>query len=66
MINLVEQCAASVDGGRWYQALILNICNGTGYDSIRSFYPGMLRNSDRNAFFRARRVFFNLLDKARK
>lgn len=66
MISTVESCAAAVDGGRWYQALILNICNGTGYEAIRYLYPGLLKNSDRNAFFRARRMFFNLLDKARK
>lgn len=61
-ITLVESCAASVDGGRWFRAIILNVCNGMAWEIIRDLHPEAMRNSDRNQFFKARGVFFRLLD----
>ena len=62
-MNMVERCAAAVSDGRWFQALMLNVCNGMAYEAIRDLHPEMLRTSNKNHFFKARRVFFNLLDK---
>lgn len=62
-IQLVERCAAAVDGGRWFQALILNVCNDMGWNLLRDLHPELLKTSNKNAFFRARCMFFNLLDK---
>jgi len=62
-IQLVERCAAVIDQGKWYQALILNCCNGMAYEKIRDLHPETLKNSKIQAFFMARRLFFNLLDK---
>lgn len=62
-ISLVERCAAAVEGGVWYQALILNVCRPMSWEVIRDLYPEALKSSDRTRFFRARRAFFNLLDK---
>ena len=64
-IQLVERCAAAIDQGRWYQALILNCCNGTAWEIIRDLHTEALKNSDRTQFFKARRMFFNLLDRER-
>ena len=61
-IALVESCAAAIDGGRWYQALILNACNGMSYDCIRDLHPATLRTSMVGQFFKARHAFFCLLD----
>lgn len=62
-ILLVERCAAAIDRGSWYQALLLNVCNGMSYEVIRDLHPETLKNNHRNFFFKARRIFFNLLDK---
>ena len=64
-IGMVERCAAAVSDGTWYKALMLNVCNGMAWEVIRDLHPEMLRTSSRNQFFKARRVFFNLLDKAK-
>lgn len=61
-VQLVDNCAASVDGGRWYTALIQNICMGRPYVMLDS---GILPTSDRNSFFKARKAFFVLLDTAK-
>lgn len=54
-IELVDNCAFAVGGGRWYTALIQNICMAKPYAMLdRSFLP----SSDRNSFFRARKEFF--------
>ena len=62
-IYLVERCAAAIERGSWYQALILNICSRMSWETIRDLYPELLKTSDRTKFFKARRMFFNLLDK---
>ena len=60
---MVERCAAAVDRGLWFQALIFNVCIGTSWEVIRDLHPEILKTSDRTKFFKARRMFFNLLDK---
>lgn len=60
--QLIEQVARSVDGGRWYDALLLNCCYGRGYEYLD---PSILPTSNRSAYFRARREFFFLLYQAR-
>ena len=62
-MQLVERCAVAVDRGAWFQALLLNVTLGTSWEIIRDLHPEMLKNSDRTKFFKARRMFFNLLDK---
>ena len=62
-ITLVERCAAAIDHGAWCQALILNACNRMSWEVIRDLYPEMLKSSDRNRFFKARAMFFSLLDR---
>lgn len=54
-VQIVEECAAAVDGGRWYTALIQNVCLARPYSLIDVSY---LPSSDRTAFFRARKEFF--------
>ena len=62
-IDLVERCAVAIDGGKWFQALILNVAIGKPWEVIRDLHPEMLKNNQRSSFFKARRMFFNLLDK---
>ena len=62
-IDMIERCARQVDGGRWYTALIQNICMGKAYDYID---PTILPTSKRPTFYRQRRSFFLLLDQERK
>lgn len=61
-IALVESCAAGVDGGRWFRAILLNVCNGMAWEIIRDLHPEAMRNNDRTQFFKARAMFFGLLD----
>lgn len=58
-IQLVEQVADQVDGGRWRAALIQNICMGR---ALRFIDPAILPTSRRNAFYDQRRAFFLLLN----
>lgn len=58
-IQMVDDCAAAVGGGRWYTALIQNICLGRPYVLLDS---GILPTSDRNSFFKAKKAFFVRLD----
>ena len=62
-MGLVERCAVAVDRGAWFQALLLNVTLGTSWEVIRDLHPEMLKNNQRSSFFRARRMFFGLLDK---
>ena len=64
-MQMVEKCAAAVSDGKWFQALMLNVCNGMAYEAIRDLHPEMLRTNNKNHFFKARRIFFNLLDKVK-
>ena len=59
-IGIVDQCAKAIDGGDWYAAIIQNVCMAKPYTMIdRALMP----TSDKNAYFRKRREFFELLDK---
>ena len=65
-IRLVEGCASDVGDGSWYQALILNVCNGMSWELIRDLHPEALKNSMKIQFFHARRSFFRLLDERKE
>lgn len=59
-IRIVDECAMAVDGGVWYASIIQNVCIGRPYEQMdRALMP----TSDKNAYFRKRREFFDLLDK---
>lgn len=59
-IDVVDECARAVDGGRWYASIIQNVCIGKPYEQMdRALMP----TSDKNAYFKMRREFFDLLDK---
>ena len=61
-IAIVDTCARAVDGGAWYASIIQNVCIGRAYEQMdRALMP----TSDKNAYFRIRRQFFELLDKAK-
>ena len=59
-IDIVDECARAIDGGIWYAAIIQNVCMGKPYTVLdRALMP----TSDKNAYFRKRREFFEILDK---
>lgn len=58
-VQLVDDCAAAVGEGRWYTALIQNICMGRPYVLLDS---AILPSSDRNSFFNVRKLFFIALN----
>ena len=59
-ITIVDECARAVDGGAWYASIIQNVCIGKPYEQMdRALMP----TSDKNAYFKKRREFFELLDK---
>ena len=61
-IEIVDSCAKAVDGGQWYASIIQNVCIGRSYEQMdRALMP----TSDKNAYFKKRREFFELLDKAK-
>ena len=61
-IAIVDNCARAVDGGAWYASIIQNVCIGRSYEQMdRALMP----TSDKNAYFKKRRDFFELLDKAK-
>lgn len=61
-IRIVDDCAANVEGGRWYTALIQNVCLNRPYSALN---VTALPNSNRNSFFNARKAFFIALDRKR-
>ena len=65
-IEMVEGCAKAVSDGEWYQAIIYHVCMGWPYERIRINHPELLKNCYREAFFRAKRMFFVNLDKVRQ
>lgn len=65
-IELVDRCAKAPENGAWFKALILNVCNGMGYEAIRDLYPETLKTNFKFKFFDARRAFFILLDKEKE
>lgn len=59
-IQLVDDCAREIGGGEWYAAIIQNVCIGRPYEQMdRALMP----TSERNAFFKIRRMFFEKLNK---
>ena len=61
-ITIVDECAKAIDGGAWYASIIQNVCIGRPYEQMdRALMP----TSDKNAYFKKRREFFELLDKAK-
>ena len=59
-IEIVDECARAVGGGEWYAAIIQNVCIGRPYEQMdRALMP----TSDKNAYFKHRREFFELLNK---
>jgi len=59
-IAVVDDCARAIEGGAWYASIIQNVCIGRPYEQMdRALMP----TSDRNAYFKKRREFFELLDK---
>ena len=59
-ITIIDECAKAIEGGNWFAALIQNVCIGKAYMQMdRALMP----TSDKNAFFKKRREFFELLDK---
>ena len=61
-IDLVDECAKSIKGGAWYAAIIQNVCMGRSYSQLNAT---IMPTSFRQAFFAARREFFETLDKAK-
>lgn len=59
---MIERAASVPSGGAFYQALMLNCCRGVGYLYID---PTILPTANRNAFFQARREFFQALHRIR-
>ena len=59
-IQLIDDCAREIGGGEWYAALIQNVCIGRSYEQMdRALMP----TSERNAYFKVRRQFFEMLNK---
>ena len=62
-IAIVDECAKAIDNGDWFAALIQNVCIGRSYEQMdRALMP----TSDRNAYFKKRREFFEILNKAKQ
>lgn len=59
-IDLVDECAKKIKNGQWYAAIIQNVCIGRSYSQLDAT---IMPTSYRQAFFSARREFFDLLDK---
>lgn len=58
-ITLVERVARLVDDGRWFTAIIQNVCMAKPLSCLD---PAILPTSRRNDYFHARRAFFVALD----
>ena len=58
-MTLVEECAKAVGDGEWYAAIMQNICYGKAFEQIDIT---LMPTSTRNAYFKQRRQFFELLD----
>lgn len=61
--DMIDRAAGEVGQGEWQKALILNCCYGLRYEHIGQT---ILPNSNRNAYFAARREFFYRLYQARQ
>ena len=59
-IAIVDECAKAIDNGDWYASIIQNVCIGRSYEQMdRALMP----TSNKNAYFKKRAEFFDLLDK---
>ena len=59
-IRIVDECARAVDNGEWFASIIQNVCIGKPYEQMdRALMP----TSDKNAYFKKRRDFFELLNR---
>ena len=65
-IAIVDECARSVGHGEWYTALIEIICNKQSYTVISQTKDFILPSYNRNAFYKARTKFFELLNKKKE
>ena len=59
-IDLVDECAKKIKDGEWYAAIIQNVCIGRSWTQMDG---ALMPTSNKNAFFRVRREFFDMLDK---
>ena len=59
-IGIVDTCARESGNGEWYAAIIQNVCMAKPYSMIDK---ALMPTSDKNAYFKRRREFFDLLDK---
>lgn len=59
-IGIVDECARTIGNGEWYTAIIQNVCMAKPYSMIDK---ELMPTSDKNAYFKKRREFFDLLDK---
>ena len=59
-IAIVDECAKAIDNGDWYASIIQNVCIGRSYEQMdRALMP----TSNKNAYFKKRAEFFDLLNK---
>ena len=61
-IAIVEECAKTIGDGEWYAAMIQHICYKKPNEHID---VALLPTSNRNDFYKQRRLFFELLDQKR-
>ena len=59
-IGVVDECAKKIGNGEWYAAIIQNVCIGRSWTQMD---VALMPTSNKNAFFRMRREFFEMLDK---
>lgn len=62
-IEIVDNCAKAIGNGEWYAAIIQNVCIGKSFTQMDK---ALMPASDKNAFYRRRREFFELLDKKKE
>ena len=58
-IALVEECAKAISDCAWYATIMQNVCYGVAYDKLDIT---LMPTSNRNDFFKQRRLFFELLN----
>ena len=58
-IAIVDECAKTIDNGKWYAAMIQHICYKKANEHID---VTLLPTSNRNDFYKHRRMFFELLN----
>lgn len=56
---IVDECAKTIGNGEWYAAMMQHVCYGKTCEKIDA---ALLPTSDRNTFYKQRRLFFELLD----